>query len=65
MILRNVTKRYGEKIVLNDVSVDFVEGKITAVLGESGAGKSTLLSIIAGLTPFTGTIDGEIGRAHV
>ncbi len=62
MILRNVTKRYGEKIVLNDVSVDFVEGKITAVLGESGAGKSTLLSIIAGLTPFTGTIDGVEGK---
>lgn len=45
----NVTMRYGEKIVLEDCSLDVVKGAITCVIGLSGAGKSTILRLLNGL----------------
>lgn len=54
MRLKNITKKYGDKIVYDNFSFDFEENKITAVLGESGSGKTTLLKIIASLTDYTG-----------
>lgn len=47
--VRNVTKKYGEKVVINDVSVNIPKGKITSFIGPNGAGKSTLLSMISRL----------------
>ncbi|RLV50552.1 sulfate ABC transporter ATP-binding protein [Nocardioides mangrovicus] len=44
-----VTKRFGDFVALDDVSVDLPTGQLTALLGPSGGGKSTLLRIIAGL----------------
>ncbi len=44
-----VTKRFGDFIALDDVSVSIPTGRLTALLGPSGGGKSTLLRIIAGL----------------
>jgi putative ABC transport system ATP-binding protein len=49
--LRGVTKRFGERIVLNDISLDIGAGEYVAIIGESGIGKSTLLNVIAGLEP--------------
>jgi sulfate transport system ATP-binding protein len=46
---RNLTKRFGTFVALDDVSVDVEAGSLTALLGPSGCGKSTLLRIIAGL----------------
>lgn len=45
----NVTKTYGQKKVISDVSVNIPKGKITAFIGPNGAGKSTLLSMISRL----------------
>ena len=58
----HVTKRFGDFVALNDVSVDIPTGALTALLGPSGGGKSTLLRIIAGLEQAdsgTITIEGE------
>jgi sulfate transport system ATP-binding protein len=53
----HVSKRFGDFVALNDVSVDIPTGGLTALLGPSGGGKSTLLRIIAGLErPDTGTV---------
>src|SRR6186713_2125361 len=46
---RNVTKRFGDFVALDNVSVEVASGSLTALLGPSGGGKSTLLRVIAGL----------------
>ncbi|MBQ2740778.1 MAG: ATP-binding cassette domain-containing protein [Clostridia bacterium] len=56
MRLNNIQKRYGEKVVLDGVSLELREGEITCILGRSGAGKTTLLNILAGLLPYEGEI---------
>jgi sulfate/thiosulfate transport system ATP-binding protein len=47
--VRNVSKRFGDFVALEDVTVSLPTGQLTALLGPSGGGKSTLLRIIAGL----------------
>jgi len=49
--LTAVTKRFGNRVVLHEVSLRVESGEYVAVIGESGIGKSTLLNIIAGLEP--------------
>jgi iron complex transport system ATP-binding protein len=43
---QNITYKIGDKIILNDVSVNFLPGKINLILGPNGAGKSTLVKVI-------------------
>lgn len=47
--IRNITKSYGSKKVVDNVSVTIPTGKITSFIGPNGAGKSTVLSIISRL----------------
>lgn len=54
--LKNISKSYGEKVALNQVSMDFESG-IYGLLGPNGAGKTTLISIMVGLLEASG---GEI-----
>src|SRR6476660_4768584 len=53
----NISKRFGDFVALDDVSVEVPAGSLTALLGPSGGGKSTLLRIIAGLeSPDSGQV---------
>ncbi|ASB59696.1 iron ABC transporter ATP-binding protein [Bacillus sp. A053] len=47
--VKNVSKQYGGKVVLEETSVTIQKGKITSFIGPNGAGKSTLLSIMSRL----------------
>ncbi len=55
--VKNLKKIYGERTVIQDVSVTFETGKVVALIGPSGGGKSTLLRCLNGLEDFQG---GEI-----
>lgn len=55
--VRNVTQRYGEKVVLRSVDLDVFAGEYVTILGPSGSGKSVLLRLIAG---FENPSEGEI-----
>ncbi len=47
--VENVTKRFGNFVALNQVSVAFQPGKLTAIIGPNGAGKSTFFNVVSGL----------------
>jgi lipoprotein-releasing system ATP-binding protein len=49
--LKNISKSYGEQLILNDISFQVNEKELVSILGPSGSGKSTLLQIIGLLNP--------------
>jgi branched-chain amino acid transport system ATP-binding protein len=66
--VKNLTKRYGGLVAVNDVSFNLMEREILSVIGPNGAGKSTLFKLIASFVrPSSGNVsfEGEVisGRA--
>ena len=57
---KNVSKSFGEKVALDNVTVEIPKGKIFGLLGPNGAGKTTLIRIINRITiPNSGTVNFE------
>jgi len=54
--LKNVTKTFGDRVVLRNLNLEIKEGKINCILGASGCGKTTILNILAGLTECEGEV---------
>ena len=77
--LKNVSKAFDDKTVLNSLDLDILDGEFITLLGPSGCGKTTLLRLMAGFEqPDTGAVSlsghdithaapehRQIGRAHV
>jgi ABC-2 type transport system ATP-binding protein len=62
LAVRSVTKRFGERVALGDVSFELAPGELIGIIGPNGAGKTTLLSILAGvLAPDEGALE-SFGR---
>ena len=62
LIVNNLSKRFGEKLILDRLSLSMQSGEFMALVGSSGSGKSTILRLIAGLEhPSSGSIsvDGK------
>ncbi len=57
--LRGVTKRFGERVVLNGIDLDIPPGELFGVIGLSGSGKTTLLNVLVGF------IEPEAGEVVV
>ncbi|WP_136689518.1 ABC transporter ATP-binding protein [Halorhabdus amylolytica] len=56
--LNNITKRFGDLVAVNDLSMSIQDGEFITLVGPSGCGKTTTLRMIAGLeTPTEGTIE--------
>ena len=65
--VEGVTKRFGEVLALDAVTLAVAEGELLTILGPSGSGKTTLLKVVAGFeTPDAGTVrvDGAAITAH-
>ena len=55
--IENITKRFNDKLALDNISFNIDEGEVFGLIGPNGAGKSTLINIISGLmSPNNGTV---------
>ncbi|MCQ2332504.1 MAG: ABC transporter ATP-binding protein [Paludibacteraceae bacterium] len=62
--ISNISKKYGDQVVLDNVTLSYEQGNVVGLLGRNGAGKSTLMKIITGFVhPNAGTV--KIGGMSV
>jgi len=57
--IKNLTKYFGSKKVLDDIHLSFEPGHVYGIVGENGAGKTTLFRCLAGLESYSGKIDSS------
>ncbi len=55
--VKNLTKKFGEVVAVNNLTAEFESGKLIALLGPSGCGKTTMLNMLSGILPVT---EGQI-----
>jgi ABC-type nitrate/sulfonate/bicarbonate transport system ATPase subunit len=66
MKISNLTKKFVNKVIFNNFNFEFIENKITYIMGESGSGKTTLLRIIAGLdNEYQGNVEKNNNISYV
>lgn len=66
IVLRDLVKRYGERIVVNGVSAEVKTGEIVGLLGPNGAGKTTTFYMVVGLVkPHAGTVLLQTGAGTI
>lgn len=61
--IENVVKRFKDATVLNQVSVDFEQGKVHGLIGRNGSGKTMLMKCICGIVPVTSgriSVNGKV-----
>lgn len=59
--IEKLSKSYGDKTVLENITLNIEKGKVYGIVGENGAGKTTLFNCISGLEKHSGTINCEYG----
>ena len=67
IVITDLTVRYGQKVVLSDISLEIATGKWTCLVGPNGAGKTTLLKVLLGMAPYSGSIQDngvEVFKSH-
>ena len=60
--LKNISKSFGDKVILNNLNLEVKDGEILCIVGQSGGGNTTLLRCISGLEKIDGgqiLIDGQ------
>ncbi len=55
----DLTVRYGDQIILDDINVSIPHGSWTCLVGPNGAGKTTFLKSLLGMTPYSGSIEDK------
>ncbi len=60
IVIRNLSKKFGTNEVLNNINIQFDEGKVYGIVGENGAGKTTLFRCIADLEIYEGEINSNL-----
>ena len=64
LTVEHLIKKYGDQVILEDVSLDVKKGEVIVVVGPSGCGKSTLLRCINALEPIQGGVVKLGERGH-
>ncbi|MCM1168166.1 MAG: ATP-binding cassette domain-containing protein, partial [Ruminococcus sp.] len=50
--VKNLTKRFKEVTVLNNINIEFEKGKVHGLIGRNGSGKTMLMKCICGIVPY-------------